>query len=309
MPNDILEAIVNQADEHQKDTSANLEALIQQNDENNPNPNLEVLINQNEDNNNKVVEKLDELKPSKENVEDTKKLMGFMSDFFESMKGSKGDKGESIKGKDGYSPVVGKDYFTNKDKDSFIAKIIKELKIYIKGLIPVKGKDYFDGKDGKNGIDGNNAKEVDINDLVKKTLERISKPKDGKNAKELNINDIVNKVVSKIKSLKDDNRVSYNNLKDVPQIYRKDTALGGISNTTIANDLGLNFVDDEIPSGTLNGTNKDFTIKETPINGSLKVYRDGQRLKVTEDYTLSGKTISLIFAPVSDQILLVDYRY
>ena len=47
MPNDILEARVNQADEHQKDTSANLEALIQQNDENNPNPNLEVLINKN----------------------------------------------------------------------------------------------------------------------------------------------------------------------------------------------------------------------------------------------------------------------
>ena len=273
MPNDILEAIVNQADEHQKDTSANLEALIQQNDENNPNPNLEVLINQNDDNSKKVVDKLDELKPKKEDSLPTKQLMTFLSGFFEQMRGDNGDKGD--KGDTGTQGI--------------------------------KGEAGTQGEKGNNGKDGENS-EVDINDLVKKTLERISKPKDGKDAK-IDINDIVNKVVSKIKSLKDDNRVSYNNLKDVPQIYRKDTALGGMSNTTIANDLGLNFVDDEIPSGTLNGTNKDFTIKETPINGSLKVYRDGQRLKVTEDYTLSGKTISLIFAPVSDQILLVDYRY
>ena len=304
MPNDILEAIVNQADEHQKDTSANLEALIQQNDENNPNPNLEVLINQNDDNNNKVVEKLDELKPSKENVEDTKKLMGFMSDFFESMKGSKGDKGESIKGKDGYSPVVGKDYFTNKDKDSFIAKIIKELKIYIKGLIPVKGKDYFDGKDGKNGIDGNNAKEVDINDLVKKTLERISKPKDGKNAKELNINDIVNKVVSKIKSLKDDNRVSYNNLKDVPQIYRKDTALGGMSNTTVLINLDG---DPENLSSQCDGSNTVFNI-EAPILSVIFLSLNGQVLLEGLDFTKTTKQITLLRdTPESGEELYIKY--
>ena len=291
MPNDILEARVNQADEHQKDTSANLEALIQQNDENNPNPNLEVLINQNDDNNNKVVDKLDELKPKKEDSLPTKQLMTFLSGFFEQMRGDKGDKGD--KGEQG---VIGK---TGKQGEKGIKGDT--------GTQGIKGEAGTQGEKGNNGKDGENS-EVDINDLVKKTLERISKPKDGKDAK-IDINDIVNKVVSKIKSLKDDNRVSYNNLKDVPQIYRKDTALGGMSNTTIANDLGLNFVDDEIPSGTLNGTNKDFTIKETPINGSLKVYRDGQRLKITEDYTLSGKTISLIFAPVSDQILLVDYRY
>ena len=49
----------------------------------------------------------------------------------------------SLNGKDGYTPVKGKDYFDGEDgvdgKD---------------GYTPIKGVDYFDGKDGVDGIDG-----------------------------------------------------------------------------------------------------------------------------------------------------------
>lgn len=52
-------------------------------------------------------------------------------------------------GKDGYTPVKGKDYFDGKDgKDGQPGK---------DGYTPVKGVDYFDGvpgKDGKDGVDG-----------------------------------------------------------------------------------------------------------------------------------------------------------
>lgn len=71
-----------------------------------------------------------------------------------------------------------------------------------------------------------------------------------------------------------------------------------------------NFVDDETPTGTLNGVNTDFSVRGIPYPGSLKVYRNGQRLKVTKDYTLSshGKTITFLTAPESDEELLCDYR-
>jgi len=286
MPNDILEARVNQADEHQKDTSANLEALIQQNDENNPNPNLEVLINQNDDNNNKVVDKLDELKPKKEDSLPTKQLMTFLSGFFEQMRGDKGDKGD--KGEQG---VIGK---TGKQGEKGIKGDT--------GTQGIKGEAGTQGEKGNNGKDGENS-EVDINDLVKKTLERISKPKDGKDAK-IDINDIVNKVVSKIKSLKDDNRVSYNNLKDVPQIYRKDTALGGMSNTTVLINLDG---DPENLSSQCDGSNTVFNI-EAPILSVIFLSLNGQVLLEGLDFTKTTKQITLLRdTPESGEELYIKY--
>ena len=288
MPDKILETRIEQADEHQKETSANLEVLVQQNEDNNPNPNLEVLISQNDENSDKVVKAI-----KSEKAQPTDQMMNFLSGFFAQMKGDKGDKGDVGK--------TGKDGSNAKEVD------LKQLANTVFRMIrkPKDGVDGINGNDGKNGADA----KVDVMSIVKMVLERMAKPKDGKNAKELNMDDIVNKAVSKFKNLKGDDRVSYNNLKDVPQLYRQEGAIGGISNTTISNDLGLNFVDDETPAGTLNGTNKVFTISETPKAGSLKVYRNGQRLRVTEDYTYSNKTITFDTAPESDEILLVDFRF
>lgn len=50
----------------------------------------------------------------------------------------KGDKGDSIKGDDGHTPILGKDYFTEADKKEMLAAIT-----------PKKGVDYEDGVDGK----------------------------------------------------------------------------------------------------------------------------------------------------------------
>ena len=71
----------------------------------------------------------------------------------------------------------------------------------------------------------------------------------------------------------------------------------------------IRFVDDETPSGTVDGANQTFTISRDPEAGSLKLYRGGARQRVTEDYTLSGRTITITIPPVSGEILLVDYRY
>lgn len=69
------------------------------------------------------------------------------------------------------------------------------------------------------------------------------------------------------------------------------------------------FIDDETPTGTINGSNKAFTILKSPITGSLKVFINGARMRITEDYTFSGKTITFTVAPPTGSILLVDYRY
>lgn len=81
---------------------------------------------------------------------------GTETEWLESLHGKNGDKGDpftyedftpeqlnSLKGKDGYTPIKNKDYFDGKDgRDG------------VDGRTPVKDIDYFDGKDGAPGKDG-----------------------------------------------------------------------------------------------------------------------------------------------------------
>ncbi len=69
------------------------------------------------------------------------------------------------------------------------------------------------------------------------------------------------------------------------------------------------FVDNEVPSGSVNGSNNNFTVAHTPITGSVKVYRNGLRMKPTVDYTITGATISFLETPLTGDLLLADYRY
>ena len=66
------------------------------------------------------------------------------------------------------------------------------------------------------------------------------------------------------------------------------------------------FVNDESPVNS--GDNLNFTIAHnpSPVN-SLKLYRSGARQRITEDFTFSGRTITLINPLVTGEVLLVDY--
>ena len=94
--------------------------------------------------------------------------------------------------------------------------------------------------------------------------------------------------------------------------------LGGTLNTTAVtfinplSSIGLtssNFVFDETPSGTINGSNASFTIANTPTSGTLRVFRNGLRVLQGSGngYTLSGTTITMTTAPNSGDSLRVDY--
>jgi hypothetical protein len=71
-----------------------------------------------------------------------------------------------------------------------------------------------------------------------------------------------------------------------------------------------NFVDAEVPSGTINGSNTSFTLANTPTSGTVKLYLNGQRLRSGSgnDYTISGTTITMGIAPVSGDYLEAEYR-
>lgn len=71
----------------------------------------------------------------------------------------------------------------------------------------------------------------------------------------------------------------------------------------------VNFADEEVPSGAMNSINPIFTLVNTPITGSLKLYLRGKRLLNGSDYTLSGLTITMIDIPDSGDSLIADYRY
>lgn len=70
-----------------------------------------------------------------------------------------------------------------------------------------------------------------------------------------------------------------------------------------------NFVYEETPSGSINGSNTAFTIANTPTAGTVRVYLNGQRQKsgAGNDYTISSTTITFTTAPISGDVIVVDY--
>lgn len=78
---------------------------------------------------------------------------------------------------------------------------------------------------------------------------------------------------------------------------------------TPTNPNSMNFADNETPSGTINGSNVTFTTSGVPIAASLYVYYNGQLLRWGTDYTISGSTITMTFAPETGSSLIVHYRY
>jgi len=88
---------------------------------------------------------------------------------------------------------------------------------------------------------------------------------------------------------------------------------GAVSVATAGTDYVIpsGIVDLETPSGTINGSNTSFTLANTPITGSVHLYKNGQLLSPTTDYTISGSTITMVIAPTSTphlDKLLAYYR-
>jgi len=78
-------------------------------------------------------------------------------------------------------------------------------------------------------------------------------------------------------------------------------------------DHTLAYVDDyvakETPSGLINGVNVTYTLANTPVSGTEHVYLNGvlQDEGGSDDYTISGATITYNTAPETGDKLVVSY--
>jgi len=68
-------------------------------------------------------------------------------------------------------------------------------------------------------------------------------------------------------------------------------------------------VENETPSGAVNGSNKTFTLAYTPIANSVKLYMNAIRMTLNSDFTVTGAVITLLGdAPETGMNPLCDYR-
>lgn len=71
---------------------------------------------------------------------------------------------------------------------------------------------------------------------------------------------------------------------------------------------GSYFVYRETPSGSVDSLNTSFTLAHTPKpTESLCLFLNGQLLTYTEDYTLSGNTITFLTAPDTGSFVRASY--
>lgn len=70
------------------------------------------------------------------------------------------------------------------------------------------------------------------------------------------------------------------------------------------------IVEGEVPSGAIDGSNTAFTLANSAAAHptSLKVWRDGLRVALTDDYTFDGTT-GITFLDAPQNHVIVDYRY
>lgn len=84
-----------------------------------------------------------------------------------------------------------------------------------------------------------------------------------------------------------------------------------ISNIIQAMEDGTYFVENEIPTGSINGSNATFTLASSPNpDTSLEVWVNGQKLELTTDYSLSNDTLTTVRAYASIEVdsFYVNYR-
>jgi len=65
----------------------------------------------------------------------------------------------------------------------------------------------------------------------------------------------------------------------------------------------------ETPSGLVNGSNKVFTLSNTPESGALSIYLNGlyQEEGSGKDYVISGSDITFVDAPQTEDIIVASY--
>lgn len=91
-----------------------------------------------------------------------------------------------------------------------------------------------------------------------------------------------------------------------PRRLVRDSDINELKAANNANDPSKTngaFVENEVPSGS--GTS--FSLANTPVVGSVKLFRNGLRQVAPDDYSITGAAITLT-STIGSDTLLADYR-
>jgi hypothetical protein len=97
------------------------------------------------------------------------------------------------------------------------------------------------------------------------------------------------------------------NLSDCVHVDGSSGSCGGSSSTTST----ASFVDAEVPAGTINGSNTQFNLSQTPSpTSSVAVWRNGLYLNSGVDFTISGNAITFAASstPLAGDSIVATYR-
>lgn len=85
-------------------------------------------------------------------------------------------------------------------------------------------------------------------------------------------------------------------------VVRRSPAIGTLTNA--------NFVDGEVPTGTIDGVNVTFTLAGLPVSGSVHLYLNGLRQRPTTDFSVAGNVITYTAGakPSTGDNHVADYR-
>jgi len=88
-------------------------------------------------------------------------------------------------------------------------------------------------------------------------------------------------------------------------------SITGAGAVTLASTVvkATNWVVNEVPTGTVNGTNPTFTLANTPVTGKEMVFSDGMLCKpgAGNDYTISGATLTMLGTSIPSSNIVVTY--
>ena len=96
------------------------------------------------------------------------------------------------------------------------------------------------------------------------------------------------------------------NLGDCVHVDGSSGSCGG------AGGAGANFADAEVPTGSINGVNTQFTLVSAPSPaGSLELYRNGLVMRQGADYQITGNAVTFFLGsvPQSGDLLVAYYRF
>lgn len=65
----------------------------------------------------------------------------------------------------------------------------------------------------------------------------------------------------------------------------------------------------EVPTGSIDDSNTIFVLSTTPVAGTVAIYLNGSRQKVTDDYSITGATITFVLPPLTGSNILADFEY